>query len=184
MPGPSAGARTFSSTSDTTLLDDAASTDLFGNLRDAVIGAQPDHVVAATDGRVEVIEERADRPIEADQRILNLVAARTVDVADTVDRREAHAEEIGRATLPELQRVDRRRCHSSEVLVRVRGSLPPRIESRIGLATRLGERMREGLGPARHLSFAFSLVVTLIGCDRQRALPDFVVVRGEGIARR
>ena len=47
------------------------------------------------------------RGVEADEQVLDLLAARPVDVADQVERREAHGEEIRAAALAERHLIDR-----------------------------------------------------------------------------
>ncbi len=144
------------------LADDAPTANLFGDLGHAVIGAQPDHVVARTDAGVEVLEQRADRPIEPDEHVLNFMAARTVDVADPVSGREADAEKVRRRALAELQRIDRRRGHPAEILVGVRRALPAGVVVRIDFSAGDGERMRERRRPAHDLALARHRVLALI----------------------
>ncbi len=104
----------------TALLATRPRADLFGDFRDAVIGAQTDDVVARANARVQVREQRADRAVEPDEHVLNLMTARPVYMADTVCGRKADAEKVGRRAPAELQGIDCRRRHPAEVLVGVR----------------------------------------------------------------
>ena len=90
---------------------------LLGDIGDAVVRAQREHVVLRADLRVEMLEQLADRRIETDQHVLHLVAARPEGVAGGIQRREAHAKEIGRGLLSQLERVDGLLRHLLEVLV-------------------------------------------------------------------
>ena len=98
-----ASTRTFCSVSVTTLARDPPRADGIGDLRDAVIRAQADDVVAGADGLVEMIEQPADRAVEPDEHVLDFVAARPEDMADAVDGRKADAEEVGLVAASELR---------------------------------------------------------------------------------
>ena len=95
---------------------------LFRHGRDAVIRPERDHVAAAADHRVEMIEQRAYRAIEAQHDVLHFVAGGAVLVADEVEGREADRQEVRSFTSAEAERIDRCCRHASEIVVGERAS--------------------------------------------------------------
>ena len=67
--------------------------DALGHRRHAVIGRQPDDVVALADVAIELVEQQAELRVEMDQHVLDFVRVGTEVVADLVERGEADARE-------------------------------------------------------------------------------------------
>ena len=165
------------------LARDAAPADLFGDFRDAVIGAQPEHVVAGA--------RRRRRGARGACRSCDRAGPERPGPRGCADRRRGRRRRRPRSSrresrwscpVPSLQRVDGRGGHAPEILVGVRRLLPAGVEIRIGLPARhrRADAGRSCVQPAT-LPSPFIVVLALIRRRRQRALPDLVVVGADGI---
>ena len=111
-----------------------------GQRRDAVIPGERDHVTALADLRVEVVEQLADRPIQAQQDVLHLVAVGPEPVAGGIELREADRQVV-EVLASELQLVDRGHGQARQEGVGGRRALPVAHHPAVG--ARLRQRMRE-----------------------------------------
>ena len=69
--------------------------EVFRSGSNAMVGAEGDDVISATDFLVEMSEKIAKIFVEADENVLNLAAARAEGVAHAVHGGVAYAEKIG-----------------------------------------------------------------------------------------
>src|SRR5262249_59260064 len=101
---------------------------LFGNWRDAMIRRQRDDVAPATDGTIEVLEQRAERRVQPRQVIADFPAPGAELVTDAIEAGEADAQQVDAVVRSELELVDQRRRHGSEIRIGERARIPLRSE--------------------------------------------------------
>ena len=145
---------------------------LLGDHGDAMIGGEREHVFVASDALVELVEELADHIVEAQQHVLDFMAAGAEVMAHHVERREADGEKVGRGPLPQLHAVDSGRGQASERGIRVGAFLPRLVEERGGPAVALLQGVRHLAVPLVGRFLAQALVVEFVVGLLRGPVPD------------
>ncbi len=128
-----------------------------------------------------MIQQPADRLIEPQQQVLDLVAPRTVGVADEVERREADGEVVHTIVLPQFQRVHGGGRHPPEIRVRERRALPAAVERRAGSVAGFPQLVRECSRHARPGPLGGCVVFVLIVAGVEQPRPRVPGVGRHGV---
>ena len=156
---------------------------VLGYGHNAVIGAERNDIVAASDFLIQTRKEFPEVPVEPHENILNLMAARAEGVAHKVGRRIADAQKIRTAALTEMQRVHGLLSKPSQGSIR-KGTRRPFVVVR---AVRLGpfrlptQCVRKSKPPARGRDSACSRRLVKIRGRGKRERPCFAVVLSRGM---
>ena len=105
-----------------------------GDGTDPMVGREDQRVAVPSHLPVEFVEQRADGPVEPHEDVLYLVAARTVGMADGVERRETHRQEVRALPASEPEVRDGGRRHAAQKGIREGAHLPVGVERLIDLA--------------------------------------------------
>ncbi len=154
---------------------------LLRDRRDAMVGREGEHVVVAAHFLVERVEQIAEGVVQAQQHVLDLVAARPEVMADDVERGEADGEVVGGGALSELQRVDGRAGQPPDVRVRKRAFVPRLVEERGGLARTRLHHVRERRVPLRRRLLRDAVVHVLVVLRLAEAIPRLAEVVQDGM---